>query len=165
MKLIVLYGKPNTGKTTTLEIVYERLKRINVQNTNMFWYLDDIQRDFIDVLVIDKTRLGEKGSNSSKLNLTQKSKTVKIGIVTQGDYVTGNKSMNNHLQTLLDEDCFIAICPCSEKDNQETTPRNQIDDFVEKHQEVTIVNEFSIKKYSEEIHIANNILKEVKNNC
>lgn len=166
MKLIVLYGPEDSGKTTTLEIVYERLKRINVQNTNMFCYLDDIQRDFIDVLVIDKTRLGDAGCNPTKRTSTQQPEPVKIGIVTQGDYVEGSNAIDDQLLFLLNENCEIAICPCSENGNTKTTPRKQIDDFVKKHPtEVTKVKDFSIKPYSDEIHIANNILKEVKNNC
>ena len=56
MKLIVLKGKPNTGKTTTLKMVYEMLKEINVEETHCFKYYDSDHdyNDFRDVLVIKK---------------------------------------------------------------------------------------------------------------
>ena len=56
MKLIVLYGGGKTGKTTSLKIVYEVLKRMNHEETNVFEYLDTQYhyRDFLDVLVLDR---------------------------------------------------------------------------------------------------------------
>ena len=36
MKLIVLYGEENSGKSITLKRVYERLKKENLLETNWF---------------------------------------------------------------------------------------------------------------------------------
>ncbi|MBR2887822.1 MAG: hypothetical protein IKB95_06315, partial [Bacteroidales bacterium] len=55
MKLIVLYGQKDSGKTTTLKMVYEVLKKQNTQEEKKFTYLDrHYYNDFRDVLVIDK---------------------------------------------------------------------------------------------------------------
>lgn len=56
MKLIVLYGPENSGKTTTLKIVYEVLKQFNLLETHWFKYYDDDckRNDFRDTLVLDK---------------------------------------------------------------------------------------------------------------
>lgn len=165
MKLIVLYGPEDSGKTTTLEMVYERLKRINIKDTHCFWYLDEIQRDFIDVLVIDKTRLGDAGCNPPMRTSTTQPEPIKIGIVTQGDYVRGSNAIDDHLQFLLKENCEIAICPCSEIPAT-TTPKDKIDAFVSANKGVvSIVDESHIKPYSNEMEIANKILIAVKNNC
>ena len=59
MKLIVLKGNPQTGKTTILKMVYEMLKKINVEETHCFKYYDSDHdyNDFRDVLVIDKEQI------------------------------------------------------------------------------------------------------------
>ncbi len=71
MKLIVLYGPDRSGKTTTLKMVYDELKKINVLETNQFDYIDkepqgwafslngvDVCRhDFRDILFVDRTRM------------------------------------------------------------------------------------------------------------
>ena len=56
MKLIVLYGPENSGKTTTLKMVYEVLKQFNLFDSHFFKYYnrDREHTDFRDVLVIDK---------------------------------------------------------------------------------------------------------------
>lgn len=55
MKLIVLYGPANSGKTTSLKIVYEVLKHINLRETNVFKYLDiNFYLDFLDKLVLNR---------------------------------------------------------------------------------------------------------------
>ena len=56
MKLIVLYGDGNTGKTITLKMVYERLKKHNLLDVNCFRYYDREchHYDFCDVLVFKK---------------------------------------------------------------------------------------------------------------
>ncbi|MBR4625306.1 MAG: hypothetical protein IKO56_07215 [Alphaproteobacteria bacterium] len=57
MKLIVLYGPKDSGKTTTLKVVYEKLKKKNVCETNWFAYYDSDRAhlDFRDVLVFPYT--------------------------------------------------------------------------------------------------------------
>ncbi|MDD6001582.1 MAG: hypothetical protein PUC50_05225 [Bacteroidales bacterium] len=55
MKLIVLYGPANSGKTTSLKKVYEVLKHINIRETNVFKYLDiNFYLDFLDKLVLNR---------------------------------------------------------------------------------------------------------------
>ncbi len=55
MKLIVLYGPSNSGKTTTLKIVYEVLKKLNKKEERRFQYLDpNMYLDFRDVLIIEE---------------------------------------------------------------------------------------------------------------
>ncbi len=55
MELIVLYDCSNSGKTTSLKIVYEVLKNLNYEETNVFRYLDlNYYRDFLDVLILDR---------------------------------------------------------------------------------------------------------------
>lgn len=54
MELIVLYGPNNSGKTTSLKIVYEVLKSINIKETNVFRYVDRTWfLDFLDALELN----------------------------------------------------------------------------------------------------------------
>lgn len=54
MKLIVLYGPANSGKTTSLKKVYEVLKCLNYTETKEFKYLDlTFYLDFLDVLELN----------------------------------------------------------------------------------------------------------------
>ena len=53
MKLIVLYGPENSGKTTTLKIVYGVIKKHNEEEQKRFLYVDRNQfNDYIDVLKV-----------------------------------------------------------------------------------------------------------------
>ena len=106
MKLIVLRGPENSGKTSTLEVVYERLKRISVAEP-YFEYVD-VLRDFNAVLEIDKNKF-------RKVTQSDNQTTIKVGIVTQGDYVKGVNSIYRHLEKMLYEKCNIVICACSVK--------------------------------------------------
>lgn len=56
MKLIVLYGDENTGKSITLKIAYEMLKQSNKRETKWFKFYDSDfnHNDFRDVLIVDK---------------------------------------------------------------------------------------------------------------
>ena len=58
MKLIVLYGPENSGKTMTLKRLYETLKQHNVYETKCFKFYDSdhLHNDFRDVLVLDKSK-------------------------------------------------------------------------------------------------------------
>ena len=48
------------GKTTSLKIVYEVLKRINKEETKVFKYIDmNHYKDFLDVLVLDNALTGD----------------------------------------------------------------------------------------------------------
>lgn len=105
MKVIVLKGENDSGKTQTLKIVYVLLLKEGYKqaDSNNFQYLDG-NGDFIDILEF-------KGK--------------KIGIVTQGDYSEGENSVKNHLKKLKDYDhncgCDIAICACTIGKNIEKT--------------------------------------------
>jgi ABC-type branched-subunit amino acid transport system ATPase component len=69
MKLILLIGKPTTGKTTTLNLLYDTLYP---QHAN---------------IVVGKTKVGGcKDDFECILEWTGKGKTLKIGIFTMGDY-------------------------------------------------------------------------------
>ena len=167
MKLIVLRGKPGSGKTATLEIVYERLKRICIPRAfNYFWYLDGIQRDFIDVLDIDKTRLGKEDCNSPERDSEAIPVVVSVGIVTQGDYVKNINKINNHLEKMRQEKCDIVVCACSDKDNTKRNPIDNIEIFVEKNKgEVSKVAEIFIKSQSEEMDKAGEIMQKIDELC
>lgn len=58
MKLIVVCGPENSGKTTILKMAYEELKKINIEETHWFKYYDDNNHhyDFRDVLVLDEDK-------------------------------------------------------------------------------------------------------------
>jgi len=96
MVLLALEGQPSCGKSETLNIVYQLLLHNGyTQLPNKFRDLGNLKmRDFTDILV--------KGNK-------------KIGIVTQGDYVTTQDSIENHLSNLFRENCTIAICACTTK--------------------------------------------------
>lgn len=54
MKLIVLYGPEKSGKTTTLKMVYEVLKRVNQKENHAFRYVDiNKYLDFLDILDLE----------------------------------------------------------------------------------------------------------------
>ena len=120
MKLIVLQGPENSGKTTTLKKIYERLKCINAADSNYFEYVDSNLRDFNGVLEIDTNKICGVSCN----------KIVKVGIITQGDYVRKSNSIYNHLKKMLNEKCDITICACSEKKNSSINPIDKINSFV-----------------------------------
>lgn len=108
MEVIVLKGRDNSGKTTTLKKVYELLKAAGgEQEPDCIKNLEGDPEDIRDVI-----------------NFAGK----KIGIVTQGDY--GQKeekkykneinlpartslSVRDHLVILEGKGCDIAICACT----------------------------------------------------
>ena len=96
MIVLALEGQPSCGKSETLNIVYQFLLNDGyTQLPNKYSNLGNLKmRDFTDILV--------KGNK-------------KIGIVTQGDYVTTPNSIKNHLSKLFQENCTIAICACTTK--------------------------------------------------
>ena len=91
MEIISLRGPQNSGKTTTLTIVHDKLLEQSSQNSNS--YFKEISNgDFLDVIEYNGR---------------------KVGIVTQGDYSRGECSVKNHLRTLENLGCDMAICACT----------------------------------------------------
>lgn len=68
MKLIVLYGEENSGKSITLKRVYERLKKENLLETNCFKHYDSDHWhfDYRDVLILDKAKAINEVSSEIK---------------------------------------------------------------------------------------------------
>lgn len=120
MKVIVLKGRDNSGKTTTLKEVYKILKAAGGKKKSGCYQKLDGNRDLRDVIDF----AGKK-----------------IGIVTQGDYgVEIEEKYNNvspselknrpalsirhHLDILMEEGCDIAICACTNEKKIEETIKN-----------------------------------------
>lgn len=95
MEIIVLKGEQNARKTTTLKLLYSRLKKYNEKETKQFQYIDYNNLDFVDVLVIN-----------GKL----------IGIITFGDCFA---ILIYYLLFFIKIKVDIIICACSDTDYQE----------------------------------------------
>lgn len=91
MEIISLRGPQNSGKTTTLTIVHDKLLEQNSQYSNNC-FKEISNGDFLDVIEYNGR---------------------KVGIVTQGDYSRGECSVKNHLEELKDSGCDVAICACT----------------------------------------------------
>jgi len=91
MEIIALRGPQNSGKTTTLKIVYDKLLEHGFKQPNSV-RREISNGDFLAVL-----------ENDGK----------KIGIVTQGDYARRECSVKHHLRTLENLGCDVAICACT----------------------------------------------------
>lgn len=89
MNLIVLKGRPNKGKTQTLNIVYHFLLANGYKQMPGF-FKDLANGDFMDVLTDPHGNI--------------------IGIVTQGDYAKGRNFVGNHLKYLENANCSKTIC-------------------------------------------------------
>jgi len=91
MKVIALKGKSNVGKSETVNIVYQFLLSEGFQQMPGIFSVcgNPAMRDFIDVLEKDG---------------------VKVGIVSQGDYV---RELKKHLHLFKTSECVIAICACT----------------------------------------------------
>ena len=138
MKVIVLKGRDNSGKTTTLKKVYELLKAA----------CEEPETDY-------KVELEGNDDFRDAINFAGK----RIGIVTQGDY--GDEiekdykgvipselekrpalSVRDHLKILKKKKCDIAICACTTEKKIEKTikrhyPKNTfIDKEVKSLQEI-----------------------------
>ena len=96
MEMIVLKGKQNARKTTTLKLLYSELKKYNESEKNQFQYIDYNNIDFMDVLVI-------KG----KL----------VGIITFGDCFA---ILIYFIQILIKINVNIIICACSDTDYKDS---------------------------------------------
>lgn len=97
MEVIALRGNSNTGKSETVNIVYQYLMLFGYAQVPGHFrgpLGNPVMRDFIDVV--------EK-------------KGVLIGIVTQGDYAIGPESVKTHLAALQAAGCVKAVCACTTK--------------------------------------------------
>lgn len=114
MEIIALRGPGTTGKTTTLKIVFEKLKAQGFQKD----LEEDLGNgDFLWVL--------EKGGR-------------KVGLVTQGDYAQREYSVKKHLSKLENAGCDTAICACTTGEGKSGIQRcidaYAIHDYVDKTQ-------------------------------
>lgn len=94
MKVVALVGEGNTGKSHTINVVYNfLLKDGYCQIPEHFRILGNpIYEDFIDILEKDE---------------------IKIGFAGMGDYITGEgRSIKNLLAELYIKECDVAICAC-----------------------------------------------------
>ena len=112
MEIIALRGPGTTGKTTTLKIVFEKLKAKGFQKD----LEEDLGNgDFLWVL--------EKGGR-------------KVGLVTQGDYAQREYSVKKHLSKLESAGCDTAICACTTGESKSRIQRwidsYAIQDYVDK---------------------------------
>ena len=114
MEIISLKGPQNSGKTTTLTIVHDKLLKQSSQNSNNC-FKEISNGDFLDVIEYNGR---------------------KVGIVTQGDYSRGECSVKNHLRELKNLGCDVAICACTigyGKDSiQATINAYPMHDYIEK---------------------------------
>ena len=116
MEIIALRGPDNTGKTTTLKIVFEKLKAQGFQP------MKDFEEDL--------------GYEDSLWVLEKDGR--KVGLVTQGDYAGKKYSVKNHLRKLESAGCETAICACttgkSKSGIQRSIDAYVIHDYVDKTQ-------------------------------
>ena len=87
MELIVLKGKANVGKTATINYVYNELIKKNWKEVEP--YREISNGDFWAVLEKDE---------------------IILGIVSQGDYVGTDNSVQNHLNRLEKKSCSKVVC-------------------------------------------------------
>ena len=103
MELIVLKGKAYSGKTATINYVYNELIKRNWKEVVPYTEID--KGDFWAVL---------------------KKNEIRLGIVSQGDYVGGSNSVKNHLNRLEKQSCSKVICA---QTNSKTSLQKVIDGY------------------------------------
>lgn len=128
MKLIVLKGEPDAGKTVTINYVYNKLRGEGYIEPSRDVFKDLENGDFLTVL--------EKES-------------VKLGVVSQGDYAETENSVENHLKKLESEKCLITICAQTIGNGKEGIQKT-----IEKYSSeiVTISKEKGCKKRAKEVN-------------
>jgi len=96
MKVIALRGPVNSGKSHTLNIVYQFLLRDGyTQVAGFFEILGNPKfEDVFDIL--------EKNGK-------------RVGVCGMGDYVIGGGSLKALLKRLTDAGCHVAVCSCQAK--------------------------------------------------
>lgn len=114
MKTIIsLSGYPNSGKTHILKMVYDHFKTYSS--------FGDISNEYVD-------------DRNDDIRVVFEYKNVKIGLVSQGDYVRGEGALKNHLVYLNDNNVDLIVCACSLKSNKSINPNDQLCSFVENFQ-------------------------------
>ncbi len=96
MRVLVLYGEPNIGKTTSLLLLYKKLLASGYVQVKGY-YKNICNGDIIDVLEKEE---------------------VLIGIITLGEYVKGLNSLKYYLKKLKDAGCVKVICATSKTTNK-----------------------------------------------
>ncbi|MBO7463071.1 MAG: hypothetical protein J6T96_10805 [Bacteroidales bacterium] len=120
MKLIVLRGKKFAGKTKTLTVLYRLLKYVYAAEPFNYTDLGGEHNDFRVTLLIDPHKICHQFAVSK----------VKVGIITQGDYVRTEHAVDKLLQAMLEDGCDVTICACSCKTRQKKKPIDSIKDFL-----------------------------------
>ncbi len=100
MKIIALRGSKNTGKSHTMNTVYQLLlKEGYIQEPGHFRLLGNpLFEDVIDILIKDGVRLG---------------------IIGMGDYQRGEGSLAKLIKELEAKKCDVVICACRKIPNLE----------------------------------------------
>ena len=129
MKLIVLKGEPDAGKTVTINYVYNKLRGQEYIEPSRDVFKDLENGDFLTVL--EKER-------------------IKLGIVSQGDYVKGDCSVKKHLASLENQSCSIVLCAQTVREGKEKIQKT-IDKYSEK-EIVSISKTKGYKKRAQEIN-------------
>ena len=129
MKLIVLKGEPDAGKTVTINYVYNKLRGQGYIESSKNVFKDLENGDFLTVL--------EK-------------ENVKLGVISQGDYAKGDCSVKKHLESLENQSCSIVICAQTIGENKEKIQK-AIDTY--SHKEIVTISKIQdYKKRAQEIN-------------
>jgi hypothetical protein len=118
MELIVLKGEPNAGKTATINYVYNELIK---RGWEQVYYEEISHGDFLAVL--------EKNG-------------IILGIVSQGDYVGTDNSVQNHLNRLEKKSCSKVVCA---QTNSKPGLQKVIDKYNNKPIEMSCIREINQK--------------------
>ncbi len=91
MEVMGLAGMPDSGKTTTIGLVYEKLLSMGYEE-DQACYKDLYNKDFLAVLIEPKSKL-------------------RVGIISQGDYI---KWIRAYLRLMNQtHNCSVSICACT----------------------------------------------------
>ena len=132
MKLIVLKGEPDAGKTVTINYVYNKLRGEGYIESSKNVFKDLENGDFLTVL--------EK-------------ENVKLGVISQGDYPN---SVESYLKKLENKKCSIVICAQTIGEGKE-----EIQKTIDKYSEKEIVSISKIKGYKKRVQEINNKVTEI----
>ena len=127
MKLIVLYGPENSGKTTSLKMVYEVLKGVNRNEKKVFRYVDHTSYlDYLDVLEFERT----KTKAFFNQILTSKSSSVSLHTYTD-DNIDTNDIKNACLDSINTECEDITFCADNDVAWEHDATTSSTDDMVD----------------------------------